>query len=111
MFRGALYAGAFFVLAKDKIAADGRTLAAEPALWPWIALYLCALTAGDWCATMAVSKSNSTVTSLVEISYPIWTALFAWMLLGRTGYDWRTVAGGGLVLAGVALVASSPASR
>ena len=52
----------------------------------------------------AIEGSNATLASLIEISYPVFVALFAIILFKENHLDWSTVIGGLLVLSGTAII-------
>lgn len=53
---------------------------------------------------LATKAKNATMAAMIEISYPLFTALFAWLLFKETQFNAGTIAGAGLVLAGVACI-------
>jgi drug/metabolite transporter (DMT)-like permease len=53
---------------------------------------------------MAIGEKNATLASLIEISYPFFVAVFAWLFFRETQFTWPTVFGGVLILSGVAVV-------
>ena len=53
----------------------------------------------------AVAGSNATIASLIEISYPVFVALFAYLIFGENHLtSWHFVVGGMLILVGTGLV-------
>lgn len=53
----------------------------------------------------AIHGSNATLASLIEISYPIFVAIFAYFLFGENHLThWSNVVGGLLILTGTALI-------
>lgn len=52
----------------------------------------------------AIHGSNATLASLIEISYPIFVALFAIIFFKENHLDWATVLGGFFVLLGTGLI-------
>lgn len=55
----------------------------------------------------AISSKNATLASLIEVSYPAFVALFAWLLFREVHLTTTALIGGGMVMAGVVLIASS----
>jgi drug/metabolite transporter (DMT)-like permease len=89
-----------------------RTLAADWASWralPWderipiVALAFTSL-AGAVLLFLSISGKNATLASLIEISYPVFVALFAWLLFREIHWNASVLAGAALVFAGVALI-------
>lgn len=54
---------------------------------------------------MAMQLSpNATIASLLDITYPIFVALTAWLLFRENHLDWSMLVGGALIFAGAALI-------
>ena len=54
---------------------------------------------------LSIQAKNATVASLIEVTYPFFTALFAWLLFRQNTINLPTIIGGILVLAGVVIIA------
>jgi len=89
-----------------------RTIAADVAVWRAmeamdrgmvLALALTSL-AGSVLLFLSISGKNATLASLIEISYPVFVALFAWLLFREMHINASVVVGGLLVFAGVCLI-------
>ena len=52
----------------------------------------------------AISDKNATLASLIEISYPVFVALFAWLLFRQVHLNASVLVGALLVFAGVAVI-------
>jgi drug/metabolite transporter (DMT)-like permease len=59
---------------------------------------------GAYLTYAAMGAKNPTLVSLIEISYPIFVVLFAWIFFGEMQLNPVTLCGGMLVLAGVAVI-------
>lgn len=70
----------------------------------WLVTAMVCSTIGGLLVFMAIGEKNATLASLIEISYPLFVALFTWILFREVQVNWPTALGGGLVLSGVALV-------
>jgi len=81
-------------------------------LWqagPQIRLYTLILIATTLSAavllTIAMQLSNSaTLASLLDITYPIFVALVAWLLFKEGHFDWTIIVGGALIFCGSILI-------
>ena len=89
-----------------------RTIAADYAVWRTmetmdkgmvLALALTSLT-GSVLLFLSISGKNATLASLIEISYPVFVALFAWLLFREVHVNASVIVGGMLVFAGVCLI-------
>ena len=105
-----LYSVAGTALGLVSLAAT-RRLAAVPseirglgADWVWLAIAVVTSAIGSLLIYLAIGKKNATVASLIEISYPFFVALFAWLFFRQAQAGVPTIIGGVLVLAGVAII-------
>ena len=89
-----------------------RTLAADYAVWttldtgPRIRVLALALTSllGSVLLFLSIAGKNATLASLIEISYPMFVAVLAWLLFRETHVNTSVIIGGLLVFAGVAMI-------
>ena len=72
--------------------------------WPWLAVGMAASAAAAWLSFLAIANKNATLASLIEISYPLFVALFAWLFFRETQLSWPTAVGGAFVLTGVGII-------
>ncbi|MCK7583309.1 MAG: DMT family transporter [Chromatiales bacterium] len=88
-----------------RLAADWRALTALPPGERWLILAI-ALTslAGTVLLYLAVRGRNATLASLIEISYPAFVAVFAWLLFREWQLNAGVLLGAGLVFAGTVLI-------
>ncbi len=56
------------------------------------------------CILLATKSKNATMAAMVEITYPLWTALFAWILFRETQMNVGTAFGAALILSGVCCI-------
>jgi drug/metabolite transporter (DMT)-like permease len=65
-----------------------------------------ALTAmlGSFFILMSISEKNATLASLIEITYPLFTCLFAWLFFKDMQLSWTTAMGALLILSGIAVI-------
>ena len=63
--------------------------------------------AGSVLLFAAIGSKNATLVSLIEVSYPAFVALFAWLLFREMHLTTSALIGGALVMSGVILIASS----
>lgn len=89
-----------------------RTVAADYGVWraldPGVRgrILAPALTslAGSVLLFLSISGKNATLASLIEISYPVFVALFAFALFREVHLNASVLVGGALVFAGVAVI-------
>jgi DME family drug/metabolite transporter len=59
---------------------------------------------GNYFIVQSVSSKNATMTSFIEISYPLFTILFVWLFLGKFDLNLYTLAGAILIMTGVGVM-------
>jgi drug/metabolite transporter (DMT)-like permease len=53
---------------------------------------------------LSIGQKNATLSGLIEISYPLFIALFSWLLFRENNLSVKAIVGGIFVLAGVSLI-------
>lgn len=59
---------------------------------------------GSFLILYSVSLKNATITSFIEISYPLFTILFVWLFFNKIDLNMYTVIGAALIVAGVSVI-------
>jgi len=59
---------------------------------------------GAFLTYAAMSAKNPTIVSLIEISYPLFVVIFAWLFFREMQLNPMTICGGLLVIAGVTVI-------
>jgi drug/metabolite transporter (DMT)-like permease len=102
LFGAAAAAGALTLTGKTgTLLSEVRGLGTD---WIWLVVAVVSSAAGGLLIYMAIGEKNATLASLIEISYPFFVAVFAWLFFRETQFNWPTILGGILILAGVAVV-------
>ncbi len=71
----------------------------------WIfALYIAAGVLANYMILASISMKNATIASLIEISYPLFITLFAFILFREVHLNWNSAAGAALIFAGIGLI-------
>lgn len=83
------------------VASEVRTLGGD---WSWGLLAVVTSAVGALLIYMAIGEKNATLASLIEISYPLFVAVFAWLFFRETQFNLPTVLGGMMILTGVGIV-------
>jgi drug/metabolite transporter (DMT)-like permease len=78
-----------------------RALGAD---WVWLVVAVISSAAGGLLIYIAIAEKNATLASLIEISYPFFVAIFAWLFFRDAQFSWTTLLGGLLILGGVSVV-------
>jgi drug/metabolite transporter (DMT)-like permease len=87
------------------LVADARTLAQLGAGERWTVL---SVAVTSLLATVllfvSIDRKNATMAGLIEITYPLFIVLFAWLLFREVHLTWTAALGGLLIMAGAAIV-------
>lgn len=59
---------------------------------------------GELLIIYSIDEKNATLTSLVEISYPIFTFIFAWIFLKEVQLTWEQAIGGVFIFIGIGII-------
>jgi drug/metabolite transporter (DMT)-like permease len=78
-----------------------RVLGAD---WVWLVVAVVTSAAAGLLIYIAIGEKNATIASLIEISYPFFVAVFAWLFFRELQFNWLTILGGMLILGGVGIV-------
>lgn len=100
---GALSAATALALS-GKAGALFSELRALGADWVWLVVAVVSSAAGALLIYIAIGEKNATLASLIEISYPFFVAIFAWLFFRDAQFSWPTLLGGLLILGGVGVV-------
>lgn len=69
-----------------------------------LALMIVAAVIAELAIITSISEKNASLSAMIEISYPLFTALFAYLLFKQQDLSWGTVLGGVLIMAGVVVM-------
>lgn len=69
-----------------------------------VVLVFTALIASSLLFTAMQLSPNATVAALLDITYPVFIAIVAWLLYREIHLDWSVLVGGGLIFSGVMLI-------
>ena len=105
-----LYATVATVMGFSALAATGRltyltrisqTIGDD---WLWLLIAVVTSGVGALLIYMAIGEKNATLASLIEISYPVFVAFFAWLFFRQIQFNLMTLMGAAMILGGVAVV-------
>lgn len=99
-FIGALVA----LLSSGKLAETLRMEGIDRSDLGWFFFSISGSALGAYLTYAAMSAKNPTLASLIEISYPIFVVLFAWVFFREMQLNFLTLCGGVLVIAGVSVI-------
>lgn len=83
---------------------DFHTLIGDPKLLVWFLVAVVLGVVAQYGITTSVAVSNATLTSLVEITYPLFVVFFTWLIFGRTHFSWPVFVGAALIFSGVGVL-------
>ena len=70
----------------------------------WLIVAVAASTSAGLLIFLSIEAKNATLSSLIEVTYPLFTAFFAWALFRQTTINLATIIGALLIFAGVLIV-------
>jgi drug/metabolite transporter (DMT)-like permease len=59
---------------------------------------------GSFMILMSVNEKNATLAALIEICYPLFTFVFAWLILKEVQLNWYSAIGAFLIVSGMAII-------
>lgn len=81
-----------------------RTLSESPKVLGYLILTSLCYVAGAFCIYSSIADKNASLASIIEISYPFFTILFAYVLFGSVGVSWPVILGAMFVFVGVSII-------
>lgn len=72
--------------------------------WSILILLVTTLTAATLLTSAMQLTNNATLASLLDITYPVFVALIAWLLFKEGHFDWSLLVGGILIFSGSMLI-------
>ena len=78
-------------------------MTSQSLLW-LIALHAVTIVAGNILILTSVLEKNATLATMIEITYPLFVALFAYLILKETQLNWGTACGSALIFAGIFVI-------
>ena len=72
---------------------------------PWLIVAAVAATSAGMLIFLSIEAKNATLSSLIEVTYPLFTAFFAWAFFRQTTINLSTIIGAALIFTGVLIVA------
>jgi drug/metabolite transporter (DMT)-like permease len=91
-------------LATGTLRTDIGTVLSSRALIYLLLASIAAWLAADFLIAYSIVGKSATLAGLVEISYPLFIALFAYLIFGEAQLSLATALGGALIFAGVAVI-------
>lgn len=86
------------------IRTGAEALQANPKIWLNLVIIAASTTTGIFFIYMAIVGKNASMANMIEITYPVFTVLFAWLLYRDMQVNWGTALGGLLIFSGVGLI-------
>jgi drug/metabolite transporter (DMT)-like permease len=59
---------------------------------------------GNFCIVTSIGSKNATISSLIEVSYPLSVVLFTWLIFHKINLNLGTTLGGAFIILGVVLI-------
>jgi len=71
----------------------------------WLIVAAVAATSAGMLIFLSIEAKNATLSSLIEVTYPLFTAFFAWAFFRQATINLATIIGAALIFIGVLIVA------
>lgn len=97
-----LYIGLTLYLTQMKPGIDA--LLSSKLILAMVVIHALTIVGGNFLILNAIVEKNATLATLIEISYPLFVAIFAFILFKDTQLTWWTGFGGLLIFAGIAVI-------
>ena len=107
---GAVAVGIVITLTGQWRTAVAQVRALGPGDFAWLLIAVGASTAAGLLIFLSIGAKNATLASLIEVTYPLFTAFFAWVLFRQAQLNAATILGALLIFAGVLIVARGNAA-
>ena len=95
----------FSILSYKNWSVDFATFSEKPNAVGWFLLACITSVVANYLALVAIECSNASIAAALEISYPFWCMLFAWLLFGCV-FSIQAIVGSIVVFIGVWLIAT-----
>jgi drug/metabolite transporter (DMT)-like permease len=92
-------------VASGRITSDIAAIRSEPRVMGFLALSVVSYAVASLCIVLSVVMKNATLAGLIEVSYPLFIALFAWLLFREHHITPSVVVGAILIFSGVGVIA------
>lgn len=96
-----------YALATKRLAVDIRTLTSSRYLLSLLVASITVYLLANVAISHSIAGKNATLAAIVEIAYPLSTALAAWLLFGERHLTPVTALGGILIITGSAVIATA----
>ncbi len=96
-----------YAVVTKRLGGDLRTLASSRYLLSLMVASIAAYLLANVAISHSIAGKNATLAAIIEIAYPLSTALAAWLLFGEKQFTAATLAGGLLIVAGSAVIVTA----
>lgn len=95
----------FLAFYLDQVKPGIAILSANPKLILMMLINSVCIVIGAYLILVAINLKNATLVNMIEMTYPLFTALFAYLILKEVQLTQWTLIGGALILSGLAVIA------
>jgi drug/metabolite transporter (DMT)-like permease len=92
------------VLFSNQLRGNLQLLAADRTLLANLLVSSLAYGVGSWLIYVAISLKNATLASFIEVSYPVFTGIFAYLIFREVQVNAWTAFGSALIVAGIFII-------
>jgi drug/metabolite transporter (DMT)-like permease len=104
MFIGAIifFIASLFLNIRDDIS----TIISHPKMMLFVIVEIVVVLSANALIAYSIQAKNATFAGMIELMYPLFTILFAWLIFNDNQISMKLLLGGGLILAGVSMLQS-----
>lgn len=101
---GTVIAMLVLAVSRGVLKKDVAAIVASPTLRNLVIAETVVFVLAEICIALSISTKNATLAGLVEISYPVFIAVFAYLLFNEKSIDMATFAGAFLIFSGIYVI-------
>ncbi len=91
-------------LMQNTLISNIKTIFASREVSTWTLLAIVIYISAELCIGFSIESKNATLAGLIEVSYPLFIALFALLIFKQNHLSVSTIIGGTIIMSGVAII-------
>lgn len=106
LVQGIIALSLYFLVAKfgNHLKQDWEVMAADSRVFLPTVLFAVSVVLGNFLVFTSISLKNATLANMIEMAYPFFTLLFAWILFRESHLNWATAFGDFLIFCGIGVI-------
>ena len=95
----------FLAFYLDQFKSGMAIMSSNPKILGMMLINAVCIVVGSYLILLAINMKNATLVNVIELTYPLFTALFAYFLLKEMQFNQWTFIGAGFVVVGISIIA------